>query len=214
MGQDRTNTSQSHYLYEQERQWRRIYPVIAGVDEAGRGPLAGPVVAAAVVIPETPEIPGIDDSKKLSAKKREELFDVIIQNCLAFGIGIRSARAVDRMGIARATYSAMKLAVDMLALKGCTPDLVLVDGYDIPGLAVPQKAVIKGDSTIASIACASIVAKVVRDRIMREYDSLYPGYGFAEHKGYGTASHLAALASEGPCSIHRKSFGPVSDALR
>ncbi len=180
------------------------------MDEAGRGPLAGPVVAAAVILPASPEIPGIDDSKKLSAKKREELFDAILDGCLAYGVGIRSSGFVDEKGIVEATFSAMRTAVKMLALKGYPPDLVIVDGFPIRGLALPQEAVIKGDALAASIASASILAKVVRDRIMLQYETLYPGYGFAGHKGYCTSSHRSLLSGLGPCPIHRRSFEPVS----
>lgn len=175
----------------------------------GRGPMAGPVVAAAVIMPASPEIPGIDDSKRLSPRRREELSSIILEECLAFGIGIRSARFVDEKGIVEATFSAMRLAVATLSLKGFRPDIVIVDGYPIRGLDLPQQAVIKGDSLSASIASASIVAKVVRDGIMRQYEELYPGYGFAGHKGYCTRSHRGLLSGLGPCPIHRRSFEPV-----
>lgn len=200
-------------LYAWERRLRESYRYIAGVDEVGRGPMAGPVVAAAVIIPASPEIPGIDDSKKLSPPKRERLFDIILDECLAFGIGIRSARFVDEKGIVEATFSAMRIAISTLSLKGFPPDLVIVDGYPIPGLCLPQDAVIKGDTLAASIASASIVAKVVRDRIMLQYETLYPGYGFAGHKGYCTRSHRRELSGLGPCPIHRRSFHPVSGEL-
>lgn len=175
--------------------------------------MAGPVVAAAVILPASPEIAGIDDSKKLTAKKREALFDVILQDCLAFGVGIRSARFVDDKGIVEATFSAMRIAVRMLQLKGYTPDLVIVDGFPIRGLELDQEAIIKGDALAASIASASIIAKVLRDRIMLQYEGLYPGYGFAGHKGYCTRAHRATLADLGPSPIHRRSFQPVSGEL-
>ncbi len=172
--------------------------------------MAGPVVAAALILPASPEIPGIDDSKKLSPRKREELFGAVLSGCLAFGVGIRSARFVDEKGIVEATFSAMRTAVRMLSLKGYSPDLVIVDGFPIRGLDVKQEAVIKGDALAASIASASIVAKVVRDRIMRQYETVYPGYGFAGHKGYCTGEHQSLLTGLGPSPIHRRSFRPVS----
>lgn len=172
--------------------------------------MAGPVVAAAVILPQSPQLVGIDDSKRLSASKRERAFVDILENCVSFGIGVRSARFVDDKGIGEATYSAMRIAVSMLSLKGHVPDLVVVDGYPIRGLSLPQLAVVKGDATSASVAAASIVAKVVRDRIMSQYDSLYPGYGFAGHKGYCTRSHRDLVNHLGPCPIHRRSFQPVS----
>lgn len=196
-------------LYQAEDARRERFRYIAGVDEAGRGPMAGPVVAASVILPRRPEIPGIDDSKKLSGPKRERLFDVITEECLCFGVGIRSARYIDTVGIAVATFSAMKISVEMLALKGYIPDLVIVDGYAIPDLAVQQEALVRADSQIASVACASIIAKVIRDRIMLRYETLYPGYGFSRHKGYCTQAHLSFLTERGPSPIHRRSFAPV-----
>jgi ribonuclease HII len=175
--------------------------------------MAGPVVAAAVILPASPEIPGIDDSKKLSGRKREELFDAVLDGCIAFGVGLRSARFVDERGIVEATFSAMRIAVRMLSLKGHSPDLVLVDGFPIRGLEVRQEAIVRGDALAASVASASIVAKVVRDRIMQQYETIYPGYGFAGHKGYCTRDHRATLTGLGPCPIHRRSFQPVSDEL-
>lgn len=207
----RSDTERARELYAWESRYRREYRYIAGVDEAGRGPLAGPVVAAAVILPDSPIIPGIDDSKKLTAKKRESLIDVIFENCLAFGIGIRSSKFVDERGIVEASSSAMRTAVHMLRLKGYTPDLTIVDGFEIPHLGLKQEAIVKGDALAASIASASIVAKVVRDRIMEQYDGLYPGYDFARHKGYCTGRHRALLARLGPSPIHRRSFSPVSD---
>lgn len=197
-------------MYGAEAKWRRRYEYIAGVDEVGRGPMAGPVVAAAVILAKGAFVPDIDDSKKLSDKTRERLFDVILQDCLAFGVGIRSSQYIDKHGIVAATFSAMRIAVDMLSLKGYPPGFVVVDGFPIPELGIPQEAVIRGDSRIASVACASIVAKVTRDRIMKEYSELYPDYGFSAHKGYCTKDHRTKLTSLGPCPIHRRSFGPVS----
>jgi len=217
-GVGRTKTRQNDVerarrLYSWERRFRETNRYVAGVDEAGRGPMAGPVVAAAVILPSSPEIPGIDDSKKLSGKRREDLFDAILQSCLAYGIGIRSARFVDEKGIVEATFSAMRTAVRMLTLKGYTPDLVIVDGFPIRGLGMRQEAIVKGDALAASIASASILAKVVRDRIMLQFEMVYPGYGFAGHKGYCTRSHRALLADLGPSPIHRRSFQPVSGKL-
>lgn len=202
--------SRSRELYAWEKRLRENHRYIAGVDEVGRGPMAGPVVAAAVILPHSPQLTGIDDSKRLSPQKRERLFTDILENCVSFGIGVRSARFVDEKGIAEATHSAMRIAVRMLSLKGYLPDLVVVDGYPIRSLGLPQLPVVKGDATSASVAAASIVAKVVRDRMMSQYDAIYPGYGFAGHKGYCTRSHRLQVIDHGPCPIHRKSFQPVS----
>jgi ribonuclease HII len=201
-------------MYDAETKWRRRYGYIAGVDEVGRGPMAGPVVAAAVILSGRSLIPDINDSKKLSHKTRERLFDEILQDCLAFGVGIRSSQYIDKYGIVEATFSAMRIALEMLALKGCPPGFVVVDGFPVPGLEIPQEAVIRGDSLVASVACASIVAKVTRDRIMTKYSELYPDYGFSAHKGYCTKGHRAKLTSLGPCPIHRRSFSPVRDKAR
>jgi ribonuclease HII len=200
----------SKELYGFDETLRRTHRYIAGVDEVGRGPMAGPVVAAAVILPPRPIIPGIDDSKKLTPKKREHLFSLILDSCVALGIGMRSSRFVDEKGIAEATHSAMRMAVWSLSLKGFTPDLVLVDGYKVRGLSLPQESLVRGDSTSASVASASIMAKVVRDRIMDRFETLYPGYGFHAHKGYCTATHRSVIRTLGPCPIHRKSFAPVS----
>lgn len=214
----RKEHDRTRQLYEYDEAERRVHRLIAGVDEVGRGPMAGPVVAAAVVLPPRPLIDGIDDSKKLTAKKREKLFQAILDTCVAFGIGMRSSRFVDDRGIVEATHSAMRMAVKSLLMQGLRPDLVLVDGYEIKGLPISQRALVKGDSLSASVACASIIAKVVRDRVMDGFESLYPGYGFEKHKGYCTASHRALVKALGPCPIHRRSFAPVSgevdDALQ
>lgn len=177
--------------------------LIAGVDEAGRGPLAGPVVAAAVILHPGAEILGINDSKKLSEKKRETLYPEILDKAMAVGIGIVSAARIDEINILQATYEAMRKAVEGLCF---SPDLLLVDAVTIPGLAVKQVPIIKGDAKSLSIGAASIVAKVTRDRLMRELDKIYPEYGFEGHKGYGTAAHIAALKEFGPCPVHRRSF--------
>lgn len=186
---------------------RRGYGTIAGVDEAGRGPLAGPVVAAAVVIPEEIFIERVADSKSLSAKDREALFSEIVKKRLPVGISCVPPHVIDEVNILRATYIAMTKAVLSLPLR---PDLVLVDGpYKIPNLPIPNVAVVKGDGKSLAIAAASIVAKVFRDRIMKRYDALYPEYGFGKHKGYPTREHIAAIKCFGPCPIHRLSFGEL-----
>lgn len=209
----RRDADRARKLYDWDESRRHGGPCIAGVDEVGRGPMAGPVVAAAVILPREPLVHGIDDSKKLTPRKREALFDLILESCLAYGIGLRSSRFVDEKGIAEATFSAMRMAVSSLSLKGFTPDLVLVDGYPVKGLWIPQEAIVRGDSTSACIAAASIVAKVTRDRIMSEYEDLYPGYGFRAHKGYCTLSHRTLLKALGPSPIHRESFAPVSHEI-
>lgn len=177
--------------------------VICGVDEAGRGPLAGPVCAAAVVLPRDLDIPGLNDSKKLTDKKRRELYDIITAQALAYGVALVDEKTIDEINILQATFLAMERAVAQLSIK---PDLALVDGNREPSLPVPVKTVIKGDSLSASIAAASILAKVTRDRLMEELDETYPSYGFAVHKGYGTKRHYEALTEFGPCPVHRKTF--------
>ncbi|MBQ3133506.1 MAG: ribonuclease HII [Clostridia bacterium] len=180
------------------------YPILAGVDEAGRGPLCGPVCAAAVVLPPDVEIEGINDSKKLSEKKREALFDVITEQAISYGIGFASVEEIEEINILNATFLAMCRAVSQLSVE---PALVLVDGNRTPtGLALPSRTVIKGDASSASIAAASILAKVSRDRLLLEMDAQYPQYGFAKHKGYGTAAHYEALRQYGPSPVHRMSF--------
>jgi ribonuclease HII len=181
---------------------------VAGVDEAGRGPLAGPVVAAAVVLDPERRWRGIDDSKTLDAETRETLYARVLDEARAFAWAVVGPRAIDRLNIRRASLTAMARAVALLKV---TPDLVLVDGVDtIPGVALPQRAVIDGDAKMLSIAAASIVAKVVRDRIMRHLDRVYPGYGFAQHKGYATPEHVAAIDVHGPCPLHRYTFRTVA----
>lgn len=183
--------------------WRKGLSAVAGVDEAGRGPLAGPVVAAAVVFEPEVWIHGVDDSKKLSEKKREALYELIVRGARAVGVGIVPHSTIDEINIFRATMSAMSLAVSQL---DPAPQHVLVDGPHFAGAAVPFTALVNGDERCFAIAAASIVAKVTRDRLMRDYDRQYPQYGFARHKGYGTALHLEALRRYGPCAIHRRSF--------
>lgn len=180
------------------------YPIIAGIDEAGRGPLCGPVCAAAVILPPDLEIAGINDSKKLTEKKREELFDQITSQAITYGIGFAEVEEIEEINILNATYLAMCRAAGQL---NETPALVLVDGNRAPsGLELPSRTVVKGDAKSASIAAASILAKVSRDRLLLEMDKQYPEYGFAQHKGYGTAAHYEALRKYGPCPAHRMSF--------
>lgn len=185
--------------------------LVAGVDEAGRGPLAGPVVAAAVILDDLHPIEGLADSKKLTAARRERLYDEIRAKALCCLIAEASVEEIDRLNILQATLLAMRRAVEGLRLK---PAKVLVDGNRLPVLDVLAEAVVKGDATVPAISAASILAKVHRDRWCAEYDRAFPQYGFATHKGYGTAAHLAALRAHGPCPQHRKSFAPVAQVLR
>ena len=179
------------------------YRLICGVDEAGRGPLAGPVCAAAVILPEHLEIPGLNDSKKLSDKRRRELFPIIQESALAYGIGFASPEEIDEINILQATFLAMRRAISQLHV---TPDLALIDGNRETDFGVPCRTVIKGDSLSANIAAASVLAKVSRDDLMLKAAEAYPGYGFEIHKGYGTKAHYAALEEKGPCAIHRRTF--------
>ena len=179
------------------------YEYIAGIDEVGRGPLAGPVVTCAVILPKDCDILYINDSKQLSEKKREELYDIIMEKAVAVGIGIESPEVIDEVNILQATYSAMRKAISNLSVK---PDLLLNDAVTIPEVDIKQVPIIKGDAKSISIAAASIVAKVTRDRMMVEFDKMYPGYDFAGNKGYGAASHIEALKKLGPTPIHRRSF--------
>ncbi len=180
------------------------FSLICGVDEAGRGPLAGPVCAAAVILPPDLELEGLNDSKKLSEKRREALYPLICEQALAYGIAFASEQEIDELNILQATFLAMRRAVGQLGLK---PDLALVDGNREPDFGdIPVRTIVKGDSRSANIAAASILAKVTRDRFMLEQDAVYPQYGFAVHKGYGTQKHYAALREFGPCPIHRRSF--------
>jgi ribonuclease HII len=180
---------------------------VAGVDEAGRGPLAGPVVAAAVVLDTSTRWDGMDDSKQLNAEQREFLYARVLSEARAFAWSASGPRAIDRDNIRRATLSAMSRALELLKV---VPELVLVDGLDrVPNVRCPQHAVVDGDAQMLSIAAASIVAKVVRDRIMQRLDRVWPAYGFARHKGYGTPEHLDALRKHGPCPLHRFTYAPV-----
>ena len=186
-----------------ENKYRAEYPVICGIDEAGRGPLAGPVVAGAVILPENADILYINDSKKLSAKKREELYDEITERAVAWSVGSASPQEIDEINILQATYLAMRRAIAGLPVQ---PDILLNDAVVIPEVTIKQVGIVKGDAKSVSIAAASIVAKVTRDRLMAEYDETYPGYHFAGHKGYGTADHYAAIRENGISLIHRKTF--------
>jgi len=177
--------------------------LVCGIDEAGRGPLAGPVVAAAVILPENCHILYLNDSKKLSEKRREELYHIITSQAVAYGIGYCSPERIDEINILNATYEAMREAVSKLAVK---PQVLLNDAVTIPGIDIKQVAIIKGDTKSASIAAASIIAKVTRDRLMIEYDQIFPGYNFKSNKGYGAVKHLEALRDLGPVPIHRRSF--------
>jgi len=186
------------------------YRRIAGLDEAGRGPLAGPVVAAAVILPRGCVLPGLDDSKQLDEADRNRLYDVILRRAVASAVGSASEEEIDRLNILEATRLAMQRAVALLTPP---PDFLLLDALTLPTIALPQKSVIKGDGLSRSIAAASILAKVTRDRLMDEYHRTFPSYNFSVHKGYGTPEHLRFLRTYGPCPIHRRSFAPVRDAM-
>ncbi|MDR1550840.1 MAG: ribonuclease HII [Hungatella sp.] len=190
------NMKEFEYRYED-------HILVCGIDEAGRGPLAGPVVAGAVILPRACEILFLNDSKKLSEKRREALFEEIQEKASAYAVGVVGADRVDEINILQATYEAMRLAISKL---GVEPEVLLNDAVTIPGIAVSQVPIVKGDSKSVSIAAASIMAKVTRDHMMEEYDKIFPEYGFAKHKGYGTAFHINALKEFGPCPIHRRSF--------
>ena len=195
-------TEQTIDLWAIEKEYEDTV-LICGVDEAGRGPLAGPVYAAAVILPRGLVIEGLNDSKKLTEKRREALYDEITEKALAYGIGCADEKEVDEINILQATFLAMRRAIAQLSTK---PDLALIDGNRDSDFGVPSKTVIKGDSLSANIAAASALAKVTRDRVMKEYDEQYPQYGFAVHKGYGTKRHYEALREFGSCPIHRMSF--------
>lgn len=199
-------------LLEFERKlWDTGYKLVAGVDEAGRGPLAGPVYAAAVIFPEGIIIDGINDSKKLSEKKREILFDVIKENALAYSIVCVDEKEIDEINILNAAMKAFKMALESLDVK---PDYALLDGNRAPELDIPFEAVVKGDAKVQAIAAASILAKVARDRYITEMDKVYPQYGFAKHKGYPTKDHKEAVAKYGPSPIHRLTFKGVSEYVK
>lgn len=194
---------------EHENHWRtRGFALVAGIDEAGRGPLAGPVVAAAVVLPDDYEDGGLNDSKQLSEKRRETLYDKLVSDSRVIWASARvEAGEIDRINILRATHLAMRLAFEQLSPR---PDLALIDGKPVKDFSAEHRALVKGDSLSLSIAAASIIAKVERDRFMLDAANRFPGYGFERHKGYGTAAHLEALRRLGPCPLHRASFAPVA----
>ncbi|HHW66806.1 ribonuclease HII [Defluviitalea raffinosedens] len=188
-----------------ENNWHsKGYEVVAGIDEVGRGPLAGPVVAAAVILPKDCCILGINDSKKLTPSKREELFDIIHEEAISIGIGIVDPQTIDELNILQATFKAMKIALEKLEI---VPDMLIIDGNNtLPDVPIPQQNIVGGDGKSISIAAASIIAKVTRDRIMNAYHELYPEYDFIKHKGYGTENHIKAIQQRGLCPIHRRSF--------
>lgn len=189
-------------MKEYERKYAS-FSYICGIDEVGRGPLAGPVVAGAVILPRDCQILYLNDSKQLSEKKREELYEVIMENAVSTGLGFVSPERIDEINILQATYEAMRQAIGKLEKE---PDLLLNDAVTIPGVEIRQVPIIKGDAKSVSIAAASIIAKVTRDRLMVQYDEIYPEYGFASNKGYGAAAHIEALKKYGPTPIHRRSF--------
>lgn len=189
---------------EEQKLYSGNIEYICGIDEAGRGPLAGPVVVGAVIMPKDSFIEGVNDSKKVSEKKREKLYDEITENAIAWSVGIVDQKTIDEINILNATKLALKKALEGLKQR---PDIIMVDALDkMDTLGIPYISVIKGDAKIYSISAASIIAKVTRDRIMREWDEIYPMYGFAKHKGYGTADHIKAIKENGPCMLHRETF--------
>ncbi|HJC82633.1 MAG TPA: ribonuclease HII [Candidatus Anaerostipes avicola] len=198
----RQEKERMHEMFAYERKYGQ-YNYICGVDEVGRGPFAGPVVAAAVILPKDCDILYLNDSKKISEKKRDILYDEIYEKAVAVGIGMASEKVIDEINILQATYKAMQSAIEKLEV---VPDLLLNDAVTIPEISIPQVPIIKGDAKSASIAAASIVAKVTRDRMMKEYDAVYPGYQFARNKGYGTKAHIEAIRAQGICEIHRRTF--------
>jgi ribonuclease HII len=199
--------SEIDVLYYESSARKSGYRLVAGVDEAGRGPLAGPVVAAAVILPEGGTVEGVKDSKAMTEKAREEAFFLINEKALAIGVGVVSAKTIDDSNILKASLGAMKKAVLSLAP---APDFLLVDGTYPVSVPTPQRCLVKGDRISLSVSAASVVAKVYRDRIMRSYHAMYPRYGFSENKGYGTAAHLAAIRAHGVCPIHRLTFRGVA----
>lgn len=206
---DTSSVRISDYLFRYDEKVRCSYPVIAGIDEAGRGPLAGPVVAAAVILPKGLIINGVKDSKQIQENTRKELFWNIVSNADSIGIGIIDAKTIDKTNILKATRLAMEAAVKDLSR---IPDILLIDAVRLPDIAnFAQKSIIRGESVSASIAAASIIAKTVRDDIMLDYHKKYPFYNFTEHKGYATKEHVECIRLHGPCPIHRKSFRKVMD---
>lgn len=200
------------YMYDYERKaLAEGCQIIAGVDEAGRGPLAGPVSVAAVILPFELELPKLNDSKKLSAKVRDELYAMIKEHAISIAAVFIDAKTIDRINIYQATMNGM---YDVIAALNPVPDKVLIDAMPLAKLSMAHESIIKGDAKSASIAAASIIAKVSRDRLMDEYDKKYPEYGFAHHKGYGTAEHIAAIKKYGPCPIHRLTFEPLRSMIK
>ena len=195
-------------LFFETNAWQKGYQSVAGIDEAGRGPLAGPVVSAAVILPQRFDLPGLNDSKQLSATKREQLYPLIRAQSIALGLGVSRVEEIDRTNILQATLMSMVRAVSKLKVM---PDYLLVDGIHPLPLALPQNVLKKGDSRSLSIAAASVVAKVVRDHLMTTYDQIFPGYGFSRHKGYGSQQHRDAIASLGPSPCHRRTFRGVRE---
>ncbi|MEW6771357.1 MAG: ribonuclease HII [Bacillota bacterium] len=203
-------TGFSLFHFEQELR-KSGFSLIAGIDEVGRGPLAGPVVAAAVILPAAADLPGLNDSKALSEQKRVLLAEQIFASALAWAIGSATVAEIDTLNIRQASFLAMRRALVGLHLR---PDCLVVDGHPIPALPLPQQAVVGGDAQVAAVAAASIIAKVTRDRLMLELDRRFPQYGFRRHKGYPTPEHLAMLARFGPTPFHRRSFTPVRELLQ
>ena len=201
------------WLFEERAAWEAGFRCLTGIDEAGRGALAGPVVAACVVLPFERFPPGLNDSKQLKPAERERLYGPIVALTRGIGIGIVEAPMIDEINILRATHRAMRLALENLPY-GLFPDLALIDGLPVVPFPIEQWALIKGDGRSASIAAASIIAKVTRDRLMQSHAAAYPDYGFDSHKGYGAPVHLRALTERGPCPLHRRTFRPVADAIR
>ena len=201
-GQLRAERERLERMRQYEHKYRE-YDFICGIDEVGRGPLAGPVVAGAVILPRECEILWLNDSKKLSAKRREELYEEIKDKAVAVGIGMAGPERIDEINILQATYEAMRKAIQSLPV---APQILLNDAVTIPGIDIPQVPIIKGDAKSVSIAAASVMAKVTRDRIMEGYETIYPGYGFSQNKGYGSKEHIEALKRSGPTPIHRRSF--------
>lgn len=198
-------------LYEYERQAANEgFELVAGVDEAGRGPLAGPVAVAAVILPKEIYLPYLNDSKKLSEKRREILYDIIKEKAIAYGVVFVDRETIDRENIYQATQNGMYDAILKLNPK---PEKVLIDAMPLEKLPIPHLSIVKGDAKSASIAAASVLAKVTRDRFMKEMDEVYPEYGFKNHKGYGTKAHIEAIKKYGPCPLHRKTFEPVKSML-
>ncbi|MCX7919316.1 MAG: ribonuclease HII [bacterium] len=198
----RKNRPQPNCDFEQQY-YNQGYQRIAGIDEAGRGPLAGPVVAAAVILPAECLLPGINDSKKLTAKQRDKLYQLIVEQAVSVGVGIVSEKVIDEINILQASIQAMLMAIEKLSVQ---PECLLIDAVTLPDCPLPQQGIIKGDQKSVSIAAASIVAKVVRDTIMHDYERQYPNYHFAKHKGYATKQHIAEIKQFGLCEIHRRSF--------